>query len=225
MHFSIGSANFVSDPEDSESENSRWDIEERISDYFEGIDTYFKVTVAHKILRRYFVMNAFDGSMTSLGVVIGAYISHIDEPSAVISVILVGSIAMAISGFSGTYMAESAERRNTLNELEDAMLSDLKDTVHGHASKFVSAFAAIVDGSAPFVASIPSVVPFYLALVEILPIELAFIASIFTSLGTLFTLGVFLGRVSERNIVYSGVKMVIAGAVVALLALLLHGNH
>lgn len=215
----------MSDPQDEESEDSRWNIEERISDYFEGIETYFKVTVAHKILRRYFVMNAFDGSMTSLGVVIGTYISHIDEPSDVISVILIGGIAMAISGFSGTYMTESAERRNSLIELEVAMLSDLKDTVHGHASRFVSVFAAIVDGSAPFIASIPSVVPFFFALLGILPIELAFKASIFASLGTLFTLGVFLGQVSERNIIYSGVKMVIAGTVVALLALLLHNNH
>jgi predicted membrane protein (TIGR00267 family) len=211
--------------QDEESESSQGNLGERISDYFEGVETYFRVTRAQKILRRYFTMNAFDGSMTSLGVVIGAYISNIADPAAVIGVIIVGGIAMAVSGFSGTYLTESAERSDSLNELEDAMLVDLEDTIYGRASRFVSVFAAIVDGSAPFIASIPSVVPFYLALIGLIQIGPAFYASIGASLATLFMLGVFLGRVSEKNVIYSGVKMVVAGVAVALLALVLNGGH
>ena len=194
------------------------------SDRFEEVGTFLRVTKATKILRRYFAMNAFDGAMTSLGVVIGAYISHIGDARAVIGVILLSGVAMAVSGFSGTYMAESAERSKSLNELEDAMLVDLEDTIYGQASKFVSVFAAVVDGSAPFLASIPSFIPFYLSMVGVLPLDMAFFASIGASLATLFMLGVFLGRVSESNVVYSGVKMVIAGVAVALLALLLNGH-
>ena len=194
------------------------------SDWFDEVGTFLRVTKATKILRRYFAMNAFDGAMTSLGVVIGSYISNIMDARAVIGVILLSGVAMAVSGFSGTYMAESAERSKSLNELEDAMLVDLEDTIYGQASKFVSIFAAIVDGSAPFMASIPSVVPFYLALSGVLSLQVAFFVSIGASLATLFMLGVFLGRVSESNVIYSGVKMVIAGVAVALLALLLNGH-
>ncbi len=211
--------------QDEESDSSQPPLTERVSDYLDDIGTYLRVTRAQRILRRYFAMNAFDGSMTSLGVVIGAYISNIDDPRAVVGVILVGGVAMAVSGFSGTYMTESAERSKSLNELEDAMLVDLEDTIYGQASRFVSVFAAIVDGSAPFIASIPSVVPFYLALIGVTPVGAAFLASIIASLTTLFLLGVFLGRVSESNIIYSGIKMVIAGVAVAMLALLLNGNH
>jgi predicted membrane protein (TIGR00267 family) len=157
-------------------------------------------------------------------VVIGAYISNISDPRAIIGVIIVSGIAMAVSGFSGTYMTESAERSRSLNELEDAMLVDLDDTIYGRASRFVSLFAAVVDGSAPFVASIPTVVPFYLSLVGFLPIDIAFYASIGAALAILFLLGVFLGRVSEGNLLYSGVKMVVAGLAVALLALLLNSH-
>jgi predicted membrane protein (TIGR00267 family) len=196
----------------------------RLTDYFDEIGAYLRVTRAQKILRRYFAMNAFDGAMTSLGVVIGAYISNIVDPRAVIGVIIVGGIAMAVSGFSGTYMTERAERSKSLNELEDAMLVDLEDTIYGQASRFVSAFAALVDGSAPFIASIPSVIPFYVALIGLIPIGLAFFASAGASLVTLFLLGVFLGRISDRNIIYSGIRMVIAGVAVALLALLLNGS-
>ena len=195
-----------------------------MSDYLDEIGTYLRVTRAQKILRRYFAMNAFDGAMTSLGVVIGAYISNISDPRAIIGVIIVSGIAMAVSGFSGTYMTESAERSKSLNELEDAMLVDLEDTIYGHASRFVSLFAAFVDGSAPFIASIPAVVPFYLSLVGLLPIGLAFYVSIGASLSILFLLGVFLGRISEGNLLYSGVKMVVAGLAVALLALVLNSH-
>ena len=199
-------------------------IGESFTDYIEEVGSYLRVTKAPMILRRYFAMNAFDGAMTSLGVVIGAYISNIDEPMTVIGVILVSAIAMAVSGFSGTYMTESAERVKSLNELEDAMLTNLEDTIYGKASRFVSVFAALVDGSAPFLASMPSVIPFYLATLGLLPMGLAFTVSIAAALMILFLLGVFLGRLSESNIIYSGVKMVIAGVAVALIALLLNGH-
>ena len=213
----------MSEPQsDEESDGSS--LGDWFSDWFDEVGTFLRVTKATKILRRYFAMNAFDGAMTSLGVVIGSYISNIGDARAVIGVILVSGVAMAVSGFSGTYMAESAERSKSLNELEDAMLVDLEDTIYGQASKFVSILAAIVDGSAPFMASIPSVVPFYLALSGVLSLQMAFFVSIGASLATLFMLGVFLGRVSERNVIYSGVKMVIAGVAVALLALLLNGH-
>lgn len=215
----------MSDASSEEESDSGLRLGAKLDSYLGEIGRYLRVTKAQKILRRYFAMNAFDGAMTSLGVVIGAYISNIVDPGAVIGVILVGGVAMAVSGFSGTYMTESAERSKSLNELEDAMLVDLDDTIYGQASRFVSVMAAIVDGSAPFVASIPSVVPFYLALIGVAPVGVAFLASIIASLTTLFLLGVFLGRVSESNIIYSGIKMVVAGVAVAMLALLLNGNH
>ncbi len=211
-------------PEEEDSDYSTG-VGEMLAGYLEDIGVYLRVTKAHRILRRYFAMNAFDGSMTSLGVVIGAYISNISDPRAVIGVIIVSGIAMAISGFSGTYLTENAERSSSLDELEDAMLVNLDDTIYGQASRFVPIFAAIVDGSAPFIASIPSVVPFFLALFGLIGVGPAFYASTGASLVTLFMLGVFLGRVSRGNILYSGVKMVVAGVAVALLALLLNGAH
>jgi hypothetical protein len=90
--------------DDDDPESSVAGIGESFADYIEEVGSYLRVTKAPMILRRYFAMNAFDGAMTSLGVVIGAYISHIDEPMTVIGVILVSGIAMAVSGFSGTYM-------------------------------------------------------------------------------------------------------------------------
>jgi len=166
-------------------------------------------------------MNAFDGAMTSLGIVMGSWLSGSNDPGAVISVILTGGVAMMVSGFSGTYMTESAERNHSLNELEDAMLVDLDDTIYSEAGRFVSIFAAIVDGSAPFLASIPAVIPF---LLPSLAIQTAFISSAVASLAMLFALGIYLGKIGGENIWYSGAKMVVSGIVVAIIALLLNAH-
>jgi len=210
---------------DSPPENDRRNgldrVKDSIADGLDDIGTYIEVTGATKILRRYFAMNAFDGAMTSLGVVIGAYLSHIHDPRSVMGVILTSGIAMMVSGFSGTYMAESAERSRSLNELEDAMLVNLDDTMYGRASRFVSLFAALVDGSAPFIAAIPSLVPF-LVVPGLLAIETGYMASVAAGLVTLFTLGVYLGKISGENILVNGVKMVLAGIAVALIALVLN---
>lgn len=196
-------------------------VHSSITDTLEEISTYIEVTGATKILRRYFAMNAFDGAMTSLGVVIGAYLSHIHVPSSVIGVILTSGIAFMVSGFSGTYMTESAERSHSLNELEDAMLINLDDTLYGRASRFVSLLAAIVNGSAPFLAAVPSMMPFLLV-PGVIAIESAYLASIAASLTTLFMLGVYLARISGQNILVYGAKMVVAGVAVALIALALN---
>jgi len=214
----------LSDPSSEEESDSGL---ERLGAWFSGylgkMQGYLRITRAKRILRRYFAMNAFDGAMTSLGVVIGAYITGISDSRAVVGLIMVGGIAMAISGFSGTYMTESAERSKALDEIEEAMLVNLEDTIHGQASRFVSVFSGIVDGSAPFLASLPTVLPFALALLGLLPTQMAFFASVGAALTTLFLLGVFLGRISRGNVVYSGIKMVVAGVAVAILALVLNG--
>lgn len=206
------------DPEDGQRENG---IARGLRERFSEISQYFTVTGAQKIIRRYFAMNAFDGAMTSLGVVMGAWLGDISEPRSIIGVILTGGVAMMVSGFSGTYMTESAERNHSLNELEDAMLINLDDTIYGQASRFVSLFAAIVDGSAPFMASIPTVIPFLLV-PSLLEIQFAFMISIAASMLTLFGLGVYLGTISGGNILISGAKMVVSGIAVALIALVLN---
>ncbi len=214
-------AKSVEEPSEDDQRNGIDRVNEGIKNSIEELGTYFQVTGAQKIIRRYFAMNAFDGAMTSLGVVIGAYLSQIDDPRSVIGVIITSGIAMMVSGFSGTYMTESAERSHSLNELEDAMLINLDDTVYGRAGKFVSLFAALVDGSAPFLASIPSVIPFILV-PGLIDIGRAFIVAMGASIFTLFILGVYLGRISGENILYSGMKMVVSGAAVAIIALLLN---
>lgn len=209
--------------ESSEDEQRRNGLTQGIKEKISELTQYLRVTGAQQIIRRYFAMNAFDGAMTSLGVVMGAWLGDISDPRSIIGVILTGGVAMMVSGFSGTYMTESAERNHSLNELEDAMLINLDNTIYGQASRFVSIYAALVDGSAPFFASVPAVTPFLLV-PSVFGIQTAFLISLIASMVTLFALGVYLGTISGENFLLSGAKMVLSGVAVALIALLLNAH-
>lgn len=208
----------MSDPNIEEPDQPPAD-EGIINGSLKRIDRLLELTRSKEIIRRYLTMNAFDGAMTSLGVVIGSYIAAVEDPKDVLDIIILGAVAMAISGFTGTYMVESAERKRRLNEIEESSPSEVP--AYRRAARFVSAFAAVVDGSAPFLASLPCLFPFALAYLGVIEIHFAFYAAIGGALATLFAVGVFLGRISESSIVYSGLKMVVAGSLVALIALVL----
>ena len=208
----------MSDPNIEEPDQPPTD-EGIISGSLKRIDGFLELTRSKGIIRRYLTMNAFDGAMTSLGVVIGSYIAAIEDPKAVLDIIVLAAVAMAVSGFTGTYMVETAERKRRLNEIEE--LSPSEVPAYRRAARFVSAFAAVVDGSAPFLASVPCLVPFALVYFGVIEIHVAFYAAIGGALATLFAVGAFLGRISESSIVYSGLKMVVAGSLVALIALAL----
>ena len=65
------------------------------------IKKYLRISNAAGILRRYFVMNAFDGALTIFGVILGAFAAGITEFSLVVSIGLATSIAVGISGIWG----------------------------------------------------------------------------------------------------------------------------
>lgn len=181
---------------------------------------YYKVSEVGDITRRYFVMNAFDGALTMLGVVIGAYISGILQPLPIISAAISGSIAMGVSGISGAYMTEKAERTKKLKELERAMVTDLKDSLHQKSYQFATIFAALVDGISPALAAMLVVSPFFFATTALITIELAFLLCIVMTLIMLTVLGIYLARISDESMIKYGIQMLIVGLVTAFLCVL-----
>ena len=189
---------------------------------------YHRISDVGPISRRYFVMNAFDGALTMLGVVIGAYVAGILEPMPIISAAVAGSIAMGTSGMSGAYMTEKAERTKELKELEKAMLTDLKNGLHHRSHKFATIFAALVDGISPALAAMLVVSPFFMVNPGIITVETAFFTCIVLTLVVLSLLGVYLAKISDESMIRYGVQMLLVGCVTALLCVLasiLHGGN
>jgi predicted membrane protein (TIGR00267 family) len=171
--------------------------------------TYLQVSQAYKIARRLFVMNAFDGILTIMGVVIGAHFSGLTDPDIVITAGVGGSIAMGISGMSGAYLAERAERRRDLQKLESAMLADLKKSQFAKASEFATIVVALVDGISPAIGAIILVLPYFF--VPRIDMEAAFMASLGLGLFCLFVLGLFLAKISHERMIVSGIRMILVG--------------
>jgi predicted membrane protein (TIGR00267 family) len=172
------------------------------------------------IARRYFVKNGFDGSMTMLGIIVGTLVSS-KQPEVVLTAGLATCLAMGISGVSGAYMTERAERKRDLKDLESAMITKLDGCVISDATRFVSFYAALVDGGSPIVTALISLSPFFLLLFGLITVEVAYIVSIAVTLVTLFLLGVFLGRVAKENALLYGIQTLVAGAITVVIVVLL----
>ncbi len=184
---------------------------------------YDQLVNISEIARRYFAMNAFDGVLTIIGVLVGNLTAGVQDPQIVVSTGLATSIAMGVSGLWGAYLTESAERQRELDELGRYTLSDLNDTRIGRASRAAAVTVAVVDGLSPFLAAIIVLIPFFMA-DFFADITWAYLSSLAMALISLFGLGLFLGRISRGNILIFGVKTVLAGIVSIGISYLLTGE-
>jgi predicted membrane protein (TIGR00267 family) len=180
-----------------------------------------KITQMEPIARRYFIKNGFDGSMTMLGIIVGSWIVAVSKPEIIVTAGLGACLAMGVSGLFGAYMTEKAERMRDLKTLEGKMLIDLSDSIFSDASNFVSFYAAFVDGASPILTGVISLIPFVLTIIGTLVIWDAYICSLIVTLATLFSLGLYLGRVAKENIWLYGAKTLAAGVITVAIAFLL----
>lgn len=168
-------------------------------------------------MRRYFVVNGFDGALTMLGLLTGFHLGGKVALEVVIGVCLGAAVALGISGLSSAYLSESAERRRALSELESAMVTDLSDSAHGSAARLLPLLVAIVNGMAPLLMSLIIIFPLWLArngvMLPLPPLPSA-IAIAFLCI---FGLGIFLGLVGGTSWLWSGVKTLL----IALLTVLI----
>ena len=184
-----------------------------------------ELTKGVEIARRYLAMNAFDGALTMLGLILGGLITinpaNVAEASLQFNAILLAaagtSIAMAISGFSGSYLTESAERTREVDELGKAMLTDMSDTMYAKATRTTSVVVAIVDGASPAIAAFIIIIPLFFVPGGYLGYQMAFYLAIVICMILLFALGLFLGSVSKQNMWAYGAKTLFAGILTAIL--------
>ena len=193
----------------------------RLKSILNRIRLYIRITEMGPIARRYFVKNGFDGSMTMLGIIVGAWVVNVTQLEIVVTAGLGACLAMGISGVSGAYMTERAERKRDLKNLEDAMITKLDDSVITDASSFVSLYAAVVDGGSPILTALVSLSPFIFALYGLVVVESAYIMSLVVTLITLFMLGMYLGKIAKENAFLYGIQTLVAGVATVAIALLL----
>lgn len=164
------------------------------------------ITRSQGIVRRYFVVNGFDGALTMLGIVTGFHVGGSVDLGVVITACLGAAIALTMSGLSSAYISERAERRKALAELEESMMADLGGSAHGSAARWVPLLIAAVNGLAPLLLSLLIILPLGLAQLG-LPLPLPpLVMAMVTALAVIFLLGVFLGRIGHVFWLLSGAQ-------------------
>lgn len=172
----------------------------------EQVRFLLRITRTHDIMRRYFVVNGFDGALTVLGLIIGFMVSGETGLSIIINVCLGAAIALCASGISSAYISEAAERKRALGKLQDAMITDLQDSAHGEAARGVPLLVALVNGFAPLVMSLVILLPLIAADAGLaLPVPPLY-AAVAVALTLVFLLGVLLGKIAGVSWLRSGVQ-------------------
>lgn len=178
------------------------------------IRDYADITNIGPIVRRYFVIGAFDGALTILGVIIGASVQGASRGLIVIASVSAG-IGLAVSSAVGAFEAERVEKKLDQYTLERAMLSKMSEE-HREAFRFAAFASALVHGIAPLFAAIMPVLPYLF-----LDIGPATVASITVTFAILFSIGAYLGRLVRDRFFQTGFRFVAAGLATAVLLWLL----
>lgn len=180
-----------------------------------------RISRSQHIARRYFVVNGFDGALAMLGLLTGFYVGGQVDLLVAISVCLGAAIALGMSGLTSAYISEAAERKLDLERLEDAMMVDLGESAHGKAARLMPFLIAFVNGSAPFLVALIIILPLALGhwhpqLIS-QPLETATLLAFLI----IFLLGVFIGRISGRFWLWSGLRTLVIAFITTLLIYLI----
>lgn len=174
------------------------------------------------IARRYFVSNGFDGALTGVGVTVGAYLSGIHDGLTVVSIGLGGGVGLCTSGVWSVWEIERAEMRAELQDIEDSMLTDLTDTQVERERTESQKMNAFMSGLGPLIGLLLPLIPFLFEEMFLTSLQ-ATVLSVAVAVGVLFTFGAYMASISRQRWYIAGIRMGLAGIVVAIINVFLPG--
>ena len=158
----------------------------------------------------HFVRGIIDGLLSTLGVVIGA--SSADK-AIILAAGIGGAVANGVSNCLGAFSSEEYKGHLYIQKIENAMLSKgIEESQIGRKMKKERLKAGLMDGSSTIIGGFIPVLPFIL-----LDHNQALIWSVLCTVLTLFVLGAYIGKVSKKWIIISGLKLMALGILTALL--------
>ena len=174
------------------------------------------------ISRRYLVSNGFDGTLTAIGVIIGAVLSGVPGGFTVIKIGLGAAIGLTTSALWSVWEIERAETRAEILRMEQAMLTDLDDTRIEREQSGARVVHALASGLGPLIGILVPLTPFLFEGTVFTMAEAA-IAGVGLGVLILGTFGAYMGSISGQRWYVSAARMGLAGLVVAGISVLLPG--
>jgi predicted membrane protein (TIGR00267 family) len=177
---------------------------------------------AHRIARRYFITNGFDGVLAMLGLLMGFRVTATGSLEVMIGACLGTAVALLMSGLTSAYISESAEKEHELRELEKSMVAPMDNSAHAEAARLMPWLIALVNGLSPLLLALLILLPLLLAQQGLWPLFAPLDSAIVIALVLSFLLGAFLGRLSSRFWLWTGIRALLIAMVTALFILLLN---
>lgn len=174
------------------------------------------------ISRRYFISNGFDGTLTSIGVVVGAYLSGVDDGITVFMIGIGAAVGLGTSGVWSVWEIERAEKQAEVMRIERAMLTDLGGTDVQRRQHSARKINAVASGIGPLIGISLPLLPFLVHDVFFTLLEATLVA-VGIGVTVLFLFGAYLGSISKQNWAVAGIRMGLAGIVVAVINIFLPG--
>jgi predicted membrane protein (TIGR00267 family) len=174
------------------------------------------------IIRRFFINTLFDSTFMLLGIIVGTAFAAGASLGVVMVTMVTSSLALGISTGVSVYEAESLERERKISELEKALFRDLSGTRIEKSAKSIVIVTALINFSTPLVSCAVTISPFMLAALKILEVDAASWFSVMLALITLFSAGVFMGRLGKTNPWTKGLRMMVFGLAAFIIGFLLH---
>ncbi|WP_276282336.1 VIT1/CCC1 transporter family protein [Halorussus caseinilyticus] len=174
------------------------------------------------ISRRYFISNGFDGTLTSIGVVIGAVLSGVPDGLTVVKIGVGAAVGLGTSGVWSVWEIERAETRAEIRRTERAMLTDLDDTQFERKQQGARTVHAIASGLGPLIGILLPLLPFFFEGV-LLTLWQAAAVAVALGVGLLASFGAYMGRMSGQRWYVAAFRMGLAGLVVAAINIFLPG--
>jgi|Deesub1362A_J573_1020465.scaffolds.fasta_scaffold00018_206 predicted membrane protein (TIGR00267 family) len=181
----------------------------KVSEFKNKAKVYSDITGLRSISRRYFVIGAFDGVLTILGMIIGAYLSGRANNEIIFAAGIATAIALAISSGWGAFEVEVSENIAIMARKRKVMLISMKNSITHKAHNFAIYITSLIHALAPMITALPLLIPFVIGLDYIFAMQI----SLLIGFGMLFFIGYYLGKITERNVVIAGMRMVVAGVV------------
>lgn len=182
---------------------------------FDQLVLLLKITRSQGIIRRYFIVNGFDGALAMLGIIMGFYVSDRVDFTVIVNTCFGAAIALGMSGLTSAYVSEAAEQKKKLSELEQAMITDLEGSAYGQAANLLPWVVGVVNSLSPLTISLIIISPLWLTSLDYKfpfdPLQ----SSLGLAMIILFLLGVLLGRISGTQWLWSGVRTLLIAFVTA----------
>ena len=174
------------------------------------------------ISRRYFISNGFDGTLSSIGIIVGAVLSGVPDGLTVIKIGLGAAIGLGTSAVWSVWEIERAETRAEIRRIERAMLTDLDDTRVQREQSGARVMHAAMSGLGPLIGILIPLSPFVIE-GTVLSMQEAGLVSVGLGIGVLGVFGAYMGSISGQRWYVAAGRMGLAGLVVAILNFFLPG--